>query len=234
MTKSILAIVIIALFVFLILPIQPTKTDVNIEKPTSEIVDKIKKPTGKVVVNIEKPTSEIVDKKKLADKPKDPKFPSVKSGEGTSLTKAKKDVLKKARDAKRNDYILISEFIDREYIAKAVVKIAKLEEQIIALKKKQAETDTDQETAGQYNDEIARLTALIESEKLWEKYKDAYILYSKAYNNNEHKRATELSAIMKDVKKKYKTLTDKNFPPIIPFFYSKHKEELPELRKSLL
>ena len=161
-------------------------------------------------------------------------FPSVEDGEGVSLTKAEKAVMKKARDAKKYDYILISKYIDSEYIAKAVVKIAKLEKKIKALKKRRTKTGISQKAIKKYTDEITRLTALQESEKLWAIYNDAYVLYSKAYNNNEHKRTTQLSAIMKDVKKKYKTLADKKFPPIIPVFYSKYKKQLVELRKTHL
>ena len=161
-------------------------------------------------------------------------FPSVEDGEGVSLTKAEKAVMKKARDAKKYDYILISKYIDSEYIAKAVVKIAKLEKQIIALKKRQKKTGISQKAVAKYSKEIAHLTALLDAEKLWAVYNDAYVLYYKAYNSKERKRASELGGIMKDIQKKYKTLTDESFPLITSLFYSKYKKQLVKLRKKYL
>ena len=225
--QNLLIIILIVVFAFLIWPYQP--------KETKQAVDSIEKPSNKAVDSIEKPTNDSKPKKKqpvpkTVETPDRPVLPKRDNG---ALTDEEKAELQAAHDAKRNDYILISKFIDSEYIAKAVVKTTKMEKEITVLKKKLAETGIDPKNAGKYSDKIARLTALIEAEKLWEEYKNTFILYSKAYNNKEYKRTSELASILKGVQKKYKTLTGKTFPPIIPHFYTKYKDKLPELRVSI-
>ena len=171
---------------------------------------------------------------KVPELPKLTKIPTGKVPKTPGLSKAEQKVYKDAEDVKRNDYILIAKFIESEYIAKAVVKIAKLEKQIKFLKTKMGKIGISKKAIAKYKKEITRLTALQEAEKLWAVYNKAYVLKGKAYNNKEFKRAGELSTFIKEVKTKYKDLTQFKFPPITTLFYSKYKNKLPELRKKYL
>ena len=159
-------------------------------------------------------------------------IPNIKMPEsGDAITDAEKAVLDKAKEDKKYDYILISKYIESEFIAKAEKRIAKLEKQVGSLKKKIAKEGLSQKAAEKYQKELDRLTAKIEAEKLWEKYKKAYVLCREAYNKKEYERVTKARALIKKIKVRYQSLTEKKFPPLASMFYSKYKDKLPELRK---
>ena len=147
-----------------------------------------------------------------------------------SLTAAEQAAYKKEEDDKKNDYILISKFIETEFIAKAEKKMAKLQKQINSLKKKMGKEGISKKAADKYKKEIDHLSGLLEAEKLWATYKNAYILYKEAYNKNDFKRADKAADLIKKIYVKYKKLTDSNFPKITSIFYSKYKEQLVGLR----
>lgn len=221
--KIILALAIAAMFTFLI---WPYKEPVEISKVIVKAEEKSSISNSKEIK-----VSKMIDKKL----PFFLKLPASNEGNrARPLTRKEVAAYQKAKDDKRNDYLLISKYIESEYISKAESKIAKLERQIKAVEEKLSEEGLSQEVVEKHTNEMVRLTSLKKAEEVWEEYNEVFLQYHEARLNKEYARIAEVEIEIKTIETEFKKLTQKNFPRISSIFYSMNRGKMPELRKKYL
>jgi hypothetical protein len=147
------------------------------------------------------------------------------------LTKEEERKANNLSKVKENEKIVLLKFIQAEYVEPAIKKIPILEKKLnkirdqIAIAKGKARIE-------KLKKDLLNTQADFAAEKIWISYSNVYKIKLKAKNEKDSIKYSKAKKVLKQLKKKYLTITAKRFPNVESIFHNKYAAQIKKRREA--